>query len=54
MLAASGHSTLAIEDGNLERIEKIVKWEELHKILLLGVGKKGTQLILDLIGKWVD
>nr|CAD2157575.1 unnamed protein product [Meloidogyne enterolobii] len=51
MLAASGHSTLAIEGGNLERIEKIVKWEELHKILLLGVGKKGTQLILDLIGK---
>uniref|UniRef100_A0A915P2D4 Uncharacterized protein n=1 Tax=Meloidogyne floridensis TaxID=298350 RepID=A0A915P2D4_9BILA len=51
MLAASGHSTLAIKDGNLEKIEKVIKWEELHKILLLGVGKKGTQLILDLIEK---
>ncbi|CAK5017250.1 unnamed protein product [Meloidogyne enterolobii] len=51
MLAASGHSTLAIEGGNFEEIEKVVKWEELHEILLLGVGKKGTQLILDLIEK---
>jgi len=51
MLAASGHSTLAIEGENLEEIEKVVKWEELHKILLLGVEKKGTQLILDLIEK---
>uniref|UniRef100_A0A1I8AWR7 DUF3052 domain-containing protein n=1 Tax=Meloidogyne hapla TaxID=6305 RepID=A0A1I8AWR7_MELHA len=51
MLAASGHSTLAIEGEDLEKIGKIVNWEELHKILLVGVGKKGTHLILDLIEK---
>ncbi|KAF7632269.1 hypothetical protein Mgra_00008339 [Meloidogyne graminicola] len=40
MLAASGHTTVAIEGSNIDQIKEVINWEELHNILILADEKK--------------